>query len=483
MILVSEHAALASLVRSSFYHFVKEFWDIVVEEEPVFNWHIKYICDELQKVAERVFADLPKEYDLVINVPPGSTKSTICSVMLPAWCWARMPSSKFIYASYAQQVAMKDSLKTRDIIRSERYQKCFPEIQLRDDEDTKHHFTNTRTGFRLCAGVGGTITGFHGHFLVVDDPLNPEEAASETELKSATRWMRTTLPSRKVDKKVSVTILIQQRLHEADPSGDMLERDRGRGKVKHIKLPAELVRNPRDGQYTVRPLELAEYYTDGLFDPVRMPREVLEEQQAVLGSYGYASQFLQDPVPLGGALFKVEMLKLVDTAPKQFEQVVRSWDKAGTEDGGNWSAGVKIARDKHGFYWVLDVVRGQWEATRREQTIRMTGELDGDDVETVLEIEGGSGGKESGEYTVRNTMAGFRVLAYHPTGDKVSRAFPFASQVGAGNVYVLKRDWTHAFIEELRFFPFGKYDDQVDASSGGFNRVSRRKKIVGAIKL
>ena len=469
---LSEEALLAALSKRSFYEFLKEFWDLLVAEEPVLNWHVKYLCDELQEVAEPVFAGFPKDYDLVINVPPGSTKSTICSQAFPAWCWIRMPSAKFICGSYAHQVALKDSLKTRDIVQSERYQRCFPGIELREDENTKGLFTNTQMGFRLSVGIGGLVTGFHGHFLIIDDPLNPEESFSEAELKSVNRWMTNTLPSRKVDKRVTATILVQQRLHQADPSGEMLAQTHS--KVKHICLPGELTK-------AVSPANLAANYVDGLLDPIRLPREVLEKSAKEMGAYGYAAQILQDPVPLGGGMFQVAKIELVDAVTVRLTREVRSWDKAGTKDGGNWSVGVRMGVDDRGMYWIVDVIRVQYGSAEREALIKQTADLDGDDVRVILEIEGGSGGKESGENTVRN-LAGHSIFCFHPTGDKESRAYPFSSQVGAGNVRCLNRPWTKDYLEELRYFPLSKFTDQVDASSGAFNRLVRKKIKVGGMR-
>jgi len=472
----NEENVIASVCKESFYEFLKEFWEIIVEEDPVFNWHVEFLCNELQTVAERVFKGKSKEYDLVINVPPGSTKSTICSQAFPAWCWTRMPSAKFICGSYAHPVALKDSLKTRDIVQCEKYRKCFPQIELREDENTKGLFTNTNTGFRLSVGVGGLVTGFHGHFLLVDDPINPEESFSDAELKSVNRWMRTTLLSRKVDKKVTPLILIQQRLHQADPSGEVLERAKTKGNLKsvrHICLPGEITKN-------VSPPEVVQHYKEGLLDPVRLPRPVLEELMEDLGAYGYASQILQEPVPLGGGMFEISKIHIVDEAPppKHFVKIVRSWDKAGTQDAGMFSVGVKMGVDKDRRYWVLDVRRGQWGSHKREEMIKSTAQDDGYDVEILVEIEGGSGGKESGENTVIN-LAGSRVLAYHPTGDKEARAYPLSSQVGAGNIYCLNRRWTEVFLEELKHFPASRYKDQVDAASAAFNRIARKRRRVG----
>jgi len=319
--------------------------------------------------------------------------------------------------------------------------------------------------------VGGAVTGNHAHIIIIDDPLNPEEAFSDADRAAANRWMESTIATRKVDKRVTPMILIQQRLHEGDPSGVLLEKAAAGAPVRHINLPGELTDH-------VSPPEVRKKYVNGLFDPHRLPRPTLDTLKVQLGAYGYASQILQHPVPLGGGMFKVDCLKMEEHEPKRFVRVVRSWDKAGTEDGGAWSVGLKMGLDQEGRYWIVDVVRGQWDSTRRESMIRQTAELDGAEVEVVLEIEGGSGGKESAESTTRN-LAGFRVHAYHPTGDKESRAYPLASQVGGGNVCVLKRDWTAELIAEMRFFPRSKFKDQVDAGSGAFNRLARRKKKVG----
>jgi predicted phage terminase large subunit-like protein len=461
---------LASVCRESFYDFVLEFWGTIIAEKLQMNWHIKYLCGQLQEVAERVFKGLPRLNDLVINVPPGTSKSSLCSQMFPAWVWTRMPGAKFICVSYAHQVALKDSLKTRDILQSELYKRCFPDIELRADENMKELFSNTQKGFRLSAGIGGAVTGYHGHFLIIDDPINPEEAHSEIELRSVNRWMETTIPSRKVDKEVTVTILIQQRLHQSDPTGEMLEKSKGVG-VRHICLPGELTED-------VAPKELAAFYKDGLLDPVRLSRETLETMRRDLGDYGYASQVCQMPVPPGGGMFKVNELRIVDEPEVKMVRKARSWDKAASTDAGAYSVGVLMGVDVNGNYWVLDIVRGRWSPTKREMKIKFTAEMDGVEIPILLELEGGSGGKESGESTIRN-LAGYRVIAQHPTGDKETRAYPFSSQVGGGNVYVLKRGWTRDYTEELRFFPRGKYKDQIDSSSQAFNFLSKKRIRIG----
>lgn len=467
----------ASLCRDSLYDFVQRFWAEVIPEEPVWNWHIKVLCDELQDVAERVFRGEPKKHDLVINVPPGTSKSTICSVMFPAWVWTRMPTARSLCASYAYNLAMDLSRKSRDIVQSDKWIRLFGDISLREDQNTKGYFLNTAGGSRYAVGTGGSCTGFHGHFLIIDDPVDPQKAISEIELKGANTWVRETFSTRKVNKAVSVTICIMQRLHQSDPSAEMLKRaEEGGAKVRHICLPGEVT-----GREDVRPRILFRHYVDGLLDTARLSRLVLEQLRPVLGEYGYAGQILQRPVPLGGGQFKTDRIVLDVPPPlKHFKGLCRFWDKAGTLGGGAYSVGALLGRDAADRYWLLDVVRGQWDSDRREQIILATAKLDGYGVMVGVEQEPGSGGKESAQNTVR-MLAGYRVRTERPTGDKAMRADPLSVQVNAGNVSMQAGLWNAPLIEEMKFFPHSTYKDQVDACSGAFTLLSRPIIVLGGL--
>ena len=297
---VDEYSLIASICRDSFYEFVKEFWSVLIPEKPVWNWHIEYLCNELQQAAERVFKGLPKKHDIVVNIPPGTTKSTIMSVMYPAWLWTRMPSIRFIGASHAEKLALDLSMKCRDIIKSDKYRACFPEVILRDDQDTKTKFQNTQGGYRYAIGVEGAVIGMHAHIIVIDDPIDVNAATSSTLLRKVNYWIDSQLSNRKVDKAVSFMILVMQRLHQDDPTSLFLKRK----KIKWICLPAEKSEK-------ISPPELVKYYNKlggGSLDPIRLNHLVLDEEKQK-GQYYYSSQFRQDPVPLGGGMFKVSRIK------------------------------------------------------------------------------------------------------------------------------------------------------------------------------
>jgi len=220
---------------------------------------------------------------------------------------------------------------------------------------------------------------------------------------------------------------------------------------------------------------LAERYVDGLLDPNRMNWSVLKDLEADLGQYGYAGQIGQRPTPPSGGMFKVDHLSIIEILPANgIEGIIRAWDKAGTIGGGAYTVGLKMYRYNNGKFVVADVVRGQWSSEEREAIIRHTAEADGRDVMICIEQEGGSGGKESAEATVRN-LAGYIVKRHHPTGDKIHMADTVSVQVNNGNVMLLRGDWNAAFKEELRNFPFGIYKDQVDALSMAFRTLVEKK--------
>lgn len=278
----SEDELLTSLCKSSLYQFVQTFWSVAVPERPVWNWHIKYLCDEIQTVVERVLRWEKYEYDLVVNVPPGSSKSTVFSIMTLPWVWTRLPSFRVLGTSYSGRLAAHLGRKARDVVQCDLYKRLFPKIKLRDDVDAKFHFENTAGGMRYSVGTNGAITGHHFHLVVIDDPIDPKIAASEAMLEAAAAFISQTLPSRKVDLSIAPTITVMQRLRQGDPTDVVLAE----GNARHIRLPATL-------EYPVNPPELAANYVDGLMDPVRLTRDVLRKAHKRLHDYGFAGQYGQ----------------------------------------------------------------------------------------------------------------------------------------------------------------------------------------------
>ena len=487
MALQNPLAVTRELNNRSLYNFLQYFWKNVSPHKFTPNWHIEYLCRELEKLAENVGDRKPREYDLIINVPPGSTKTITCSIMFPVWCWTRWPWMRFITASYSGQLSLESAEYARELIRSTEFQEVYPDLEIKDDKDTKGNFRIAQRvpglskvrkpklvagGNRYSTSVGGTLTGFHGDILIVDDPLNPQQAVSDVELANVNHWMEQTLPTRKTDKDVTPTILIMQRLHQDDPTGHTLAKKKEN--IKHISIPGEC----RNYKEYVQPQELLKYYTDDVMDPKRLPWRVLQDLEIDLGQYGYAGQIGQNPTPPGGGMFKVDMFQILNTLPNEehIVKTVRYWDKAATQDDGAYTVGVKMGLLNNGRWIILDVRRGRWSTEVRERVILDTAINDGYDTVVWLEQEPGSAGKESSENTIRN-LAGFAVYAERPTGNKEQRATPYSVQVNNRNILLMNSIWNRDFIEEHRFFPHGTYKDQVDAAGGAFSRLICKKEV------
>lgn len=489
---------IAEDCRRSLFAFVQEFWGVIIEEEPIWNWHIPYICKLLESVFYRVVTRKKRLYDLIINIPPGTTKSTIVTVMFPTWCWiAKLDRKKFgsyykrsalrlgkspedieditgkyfrfITGSYAEKLSIEHSEYALSILLSDKFKRFFPEVQLKKNKAAKSNFVNRAKGQRFTTSVGSTVTGVHAHIIIIDDPIDPNQSISEKERLTANSWTDQTLSSRKVDKRVTTTIMIMQRLHLDDPTGHMIDT-RKEGSVKHIILPATT-------EYEVKPPELADNYIDGHLDPVRLDRDVLEDFRDTMGAYGFAGQFGQNPVPKEGAMFQEDWFEVVDSAPARVDKRVRGWDLAATSEAEAaitraepaYTACVLMSRKGNTFY-IEHVWRKRIASHKLRQVMRNFATQDGK--ETIIDFpqDPGQAGKSQAK-ELAGFLSGYIVKFSTESGDKLVRLDPFASQCEAGNVKIVAGAWNRKYIDELSVIPNGKFWDQGDASSRAFNNL------------
>lgn len=459
MINLNPNEALAELCKRSFYRFVQEFWETIIPETPVWNWHIKYLCDELQYLNSFVMKREPKPYDLIINVPPGSTKSTIITQMYNAWVWTVDPSQRFIASSYAHALSLSHSIKTRDIVISDKYLKLFPEVALKHDQQGKSDFRNVFGGQRYTTSTGGTVTGMHAHQILVDDPINPQQAASEAERASANNFVTSTLSSRKIDKQMTPMILVMQRLHELDPTGTMLSKKKN--KIKHICLPAEI----KEG-VTVKPEELIENYVDGLLDPIRINREVIAEAKVDLGSYGYSGQYDQNPAPSEGGIFKKGWFGIIDWQPEfgglKWDFVA---DTAYTEDEANDPSGYFSYTKHNNNYYIRNAELVYKEFPELCKALPAFVHMNGyNPNKSIIEVEPKASGKSLVQALKRNTNLNIKE-GLVPSKDKVARANDAAPTVEAGRVFLIRGAWNQDFIDHVCTFPNAAHDEWVDCIS------------------
>jgi hypothetical protein len=230
---------------TNYYAFFKTFWEVVSPDEYTPNWHIPAICDVLQTNGERLARKEPKEKDMIINIPPGESKSTTVSILWPVWLWLINPALSIISSSYSAGLSAELSRKSKDVIKSDKFEFYFSDYFVKEFgqplvlvKDNEAFWANNFGGLRIATSTTGTITGKHADLIIRDDPINPEQAESEAYRDRALRFNNTTLSMRKRDKAVTLTVTVMQRLHQSDQTGYELKHNKEG--IYHICLPAEL---------------------------------------------------------------------------------------------------------------------------------------------------------------------------------------------------------------------------------------------------
>lgn len=444
-------ALMAELARRDLRTFIEQAWPYVEPTVPFCgNWHIDALCKVLEDVT------LGKLKRVVVNIPPGSSKSLMVSVFWPAWMWATDASSRVFTAAYSDHLTVRDNLRVRNLIESPWYQTNF-HVRFDEDQNAKKLFKTTKGGWRVASSVGGAATGEHPDFIIIDDPHTAAQARSEVELQTGLDWFDGTVSTRGVTRGAAI-VVIMQRLAEEDLAGHLLKR----GGFEHVMFPMRFDSSRADKRDPRK--------VDGeLLWPTLFTEERVRRMELDLGPYGVAAQLQQTPSPEGGGLFKREWFGLVDAAPVKARRV-RGWDTAATEGAGDYTVGARIA-EADGIYYIEDIVRAQLSPHGVDMLMRQCAESDGIGVRIREEREGGSSGKAVTDARAR-TLKGYDYKAVTLGTDKVTRAGPFRSQVEAGNVKVL-RSCAHLeeMLRELALFPVGKHDDIADALSCAQNAL------------
>lgn len=481
--LIDEFEILAEMCHQSLEEFVKAFWHVIIAEDMVWEPHMSALCQECQRVFERVFLRpdpndpetdpekkkqirLEKLQDLIINIPPGTTKSTITTIMAPAWAWIRDPSVRIITGSYSKTLAKEHSQKSRDIIASDLYRRLFPQVVIKLDKDQKDNYETTANGQRFACSVGSSATGVHAHIIIVDDPLSPEQAASQPDIKRANRWLDKTLSLRKIDKKVTVRILIMQRLAVNDPTGTALEKKKENS--RWICLPGELSEHTSP--------EYRHIYQDGLLSPLRLGRKELAEAQRDLGSAGYAGQIQQRPTPEGGTTWQESWFILVPDehmpAIDKLEAVQNDWDLAYTKDEKNAaSAYIKTGILANRIY-ITDL---DWKWVEFPALIKWMKSID-----FPHYIEAKASGKSAKQTLRKNGIAAIEV---NVNKDKIARAKDATPVAESGIVYIRKSLADRFFNDSkqgILFFPNGEFQDLADCLSQMLVRRTKKGRIVSS---
>jgi predicted phage terminase large subunit-like protein len=268
-------------------------------------------------------------------------------------------------------------------------------------------------------------------------------------------------------------VAIMQRLHERDLIGH-IEDTCAQDNWTFVKVPAEAEQNER----VIFPLSgrVVERTEGDILWPEREGPAELAAMKERLGSYGYAGQYQQRPVPVAGGMFHRDWFKIVDQVPAGMEQQVRHWDLAATEAtqgrDPDYTASARVGL-KDGRYYITSVDRDRLSPLGVEQLVKQWAQVDGQRVKIAMEQEPGSSGVNTIDHYARVVLVGYNFHGVRTTGSKVERALVLAAAAEAGNVYLLKAPWNEAFLDEISVAPMGRHDDQWDAAAGAVNDLAQ----------
>lgn len=371
--MISDKEVLNSLCRQKFAAFAARAFREVNPGVPLdWSWHLDCVADHLQALYDDKLPD--GKTRLCINVPPRTLKSYLASIAFPAWVLGKEAHKKFITTSFNATLAKEMAQKCRILLESDWYMQLFPNTRIDSRQNEKHNMWTTERGMYYSSAIM-SVTGRGTDFFVLDDPVNPKEAMSDTIRTDTNDTIHSTVPTRFNDLRKQYWLMIMQRLHDDDPTGHFVLND---PRWFLLKLPGEnktekpISYTLGDKTWTMEPGEL-------LF-PERLTRKVLDELLDDLLPYNYAGQILQEPVPIGGGEFKHEwVMRYAQGAIKPKEMnVVILVDPAGGEELNkrkkklsDWTAMMVVGLGTDNNYYLLDAIRDRLNPTDRINTLFM----------------------------------------------------------------------------------------------------------------
>jgi predicted phage terminase large subunit-like protein len=408
------------------------------------NWHHRLLAERLEAVA----AGRCKR--LVVSMPPRHGKTELVSIRLAPWIFTQRERVSIIASTYSGDFAEELGLRARQVLELPVYRALWPHAVLADGGGAMARWGTASGGNFYATGVLGPLTGRGADILLLDDPHKSRaEASSKSIRDSVYDWFRSTAYTRL--ERNGAIVIVATRWHSDDLIGRLLLE--GGEPWEVVSLPA--IAEVADGHR-----EIGEALWPQKFDLA-----ALANIKATIGELEWAALYQQRPAPLEGALFKPDAITVVEAEPADVKKWVRSWD-LGASTSGDPTVGVRMGE------WgtrrvVADVVRLQGSPDQVERAILAAASRDGVGCEIHLPQDPGQSGKAQIQY-LTSKLAGYNVKSSPETGSKVTRAEPYASQCNVGNVALVRAPWNRAYIEELRTFPNGAHDDQVDASSRAF---------------
>ena len=460
------------LIKSDYYLYTR--WRFMKAFSFKFkhNWHFRVLCNKLEEV---ILWEQKK--DLVINVPPGSGKSEIVTIGMMSYGIGLDPSNKFICSSYGLETAEVFTSQAKDILSEDWHKELFP-LTMDKSTNSKKHFKTTMKGEALAAGTSGKITGFRfgtakGYYSgigITDDPLKASDSSSDAKLKDAELFQNQSLANRKMTDD-AIKIVVMQRLHEMDVAGCSLEAG-----WSHLCLPALLTLEQlkefcesvgedytRTDSYKYGDHKADEYslwhWKWSLESLREMRGDYTDQGRAGVGGFVFSGQYMQTPAPDGGGILKddwfQEYTALPDVQQKIFT-IDSAWDEKTQSDPSVVQCWAKCA---NGIY-LVDQIRGKWQFHELKKRIATFYQKHRP---TYVYIENKQSGIGLIQELKREYMMPIKKL--QALKDKYSRAQDASPSVECGLVYLPHPSiapWVKDMRDEIKSFPVGKHDDQVD---------------------
>ena len=448
----SEGRVLQALLRDDFRAFLqKVFMTLTPGQTYVSSWHVEAIAHQLERIRR---GEIKR---LIINMPPRSLKSISASVAFPAFILGLDPSRRIICVSYSGDLAKKHSNDFRAVLEISVVQISFSDHRIGPFKNTETEIELTARGFRMATSVGGTLTGRGGDIIIIDDPLKPDDALSETKRTAANQWFTNTLLSRLDDKRTGAIVVVMQRVHMDDLTGFLIGKS---DEWEILSLPAIAA---FDEAVPVWNRKVHQRKIGDALSPEREPLDVLKALQLQLGSDAFSAQYQQMPTPPGGAMVKRHWVQRYGELPPSSERilVLQSWDtasKGGPEN--DWSVCTTWVLAQNRRYYLVDVWRGRVDYPRLKAKVCELAQLW--NARRVLVEDAGAGMMLVQELTGK--VSG--IVAVRPEGDKATRMAVASAKFEAGQAFLPERAaWLPDLEAELFVFPGGRHDDQCDSIS------------------
>ena len=471
--------------QNSLKSFIRAAWPIIEPRRPfVDNWHLGAICEHLEAITAGQITRL------VINVPFRTSKSTLVSVAWPAWVWLRDPGHQWLCGSYAEKLAIRDSLKMRRLVTHPAWRAVYGDrFSITHDQNQKVRFQNSENGYRIAFGMTGGVMGDGGDTLLIDDPHDRQGAHSEAERDTALTTYDEALVTRLNDPDKGAIVLIMQRLHANDLSGHVLKE----GGWEHLMLP---MRYEKERACSTSIGFKDPRTTEGeLLWPERFPERAVAKLEAVLREYGTAGQLQQRPSPKGGGVLNITRFQMWgrNKPLPDFNFVLQSYDTAFTDKTQNDPTACSVwgvfkqwidkdtslncimlleAWDDHMKYPQLKKkLIDDWQA--KYGGIQNDPTHPSRRADIMLLEEKGSG------ISVKQDLqaANIAVIGYNPgKADKTARAQVASAVLEADVVYIPESRkepgkfvmWARPLIEQCEQFPNAEHDDYVDTLTQAF---------------